>query len=243
MASRTAMVATGAYALYKDLSLPPYQPRMSDKLQAAYVVGQAVFIDQAKPEYWQSQNRRILEECSPQAVVARVNRALEHYQVDLRDDELALFLAQEKLLADLADPGEDLHAENLIASSFAAEYTELSERVIDESSLDDISMEKMRRKAAAAWVGQIAHTLYGGFKASFNYGAVLDADGYNFVVSEESRERFEGKVREREEWLAQRKAETSMATTRMMKHALHEIVGTHTEHAVESPTSKPPELR
>ncbi|WED42312.1 hypothetical protein [Legionella cardiaca] len=239
----TVAAAVGAYAVY-DSNQSAYQPRINDYLKASYVVATGIAVYQPPPVVWTKENRKVLDASAPRAEVAGVNRALEAYGVDLRDEELALLLAQGGMEMNSFNPGPDLAAERLISRSFGDEYTELMEDAAKKPEPDEESLEQIRKQAAAAKVGELAHFAYGAIKATWSYGAITEDDlgsgTYNEHMAEMHSDEVEERAREQSALLAA-KSGASMTTIKAMKQALCEMRQEHSTTPEDEPP-RPPQL-
>lgn len=241
-AATAAAMVGGAYALH-ERTRRTYEPSMVDYMQATMAVTKGVFLYQPPPVEWASPTREILESSDPRPEVSGVNRSLHEYGADLREEELALFMAQAQHKVNPFNPGIDLAAERLISHSFAEEHRELMEKgkIAEEAGLSEEALAPLRKQAAAAKVGELAHFTYGAIKSTFSYGAAteddLGAGTYNEMVTEASTEYIQAKAKEQLEQIAQTKA--SIASTKSMKQSLHDIVKPDSPSAEEQSTYRP----
>ncbi len=239
---------SGAYALSKNRStLPLYAPRMPDYMNAGSVVAGGILNPpQNSLSGWRHANREMLNASNPRPEVAGVNRALEENNVDLRDEELALFLTQQRLVRNPFDPGADLAAELLISHSFRVEKDELmveAKEVTEHADIEEPLAGDIRRQAAAAKVGEMAHLTYGALKSTFSYGAIteddLGAGCYNEAAINEHRAEVEAMAKEEQESLPAQFAAASINKTKTMRETLHEMRVEPQEEPEDKPSPHP----
>lgn len=246
MVVTSAATAAGAYALYESRK-PPYEPRMTDYANAGYAVATGVVAPQPPPVRWVCPNREMLEASNPRPEVSGVNRALNEYGVSLREQELAYFLVQGKSEYNPFQPGPDLAAERLISRSFGDEHAELMRSAASRPDLSPEVTEQVRKQAAAAKVGEVAHALYGSVKSTFSYGAVNEEDlgvgSYNEAEIDKHIGAVDAQARAQRELLAERPVVASIAATRSMKQALHGIKDDAPQPSPPEDTPSSPTLR